>query len=216
MMMRPPAERPTKNMKHSDVEAPGIQVPHGRLRHAAGELHRPQSAMPATARTSAPRRWPTVRPRAALPGAPRSASSRPFRTRSSSGRLARALVEVRLSDPLCRRLHVRHQVTFRLDRGSRPRAWCPFQRAAASLSTVANEPRHLGIRSRPDLPRSEHMAGHTLDAGRCLHPRASVRPAHRALLDHVLLMGRHCPRRPTAWLDTGTAGSSQLNDRTPV
>ena len=41
-MMRPPAERPTKNMKHGDVEAPGVQVPHGRLRHAAGELHGPE------------------------------------------------------------------------------------------------------------------------------------------------------------------------------
>ena len=41
-MMRPPADRPTKNMNRGDVEAPRVKVAHAGLHHAAGKLHAPQ------------------------------------------------------------------------------------------------------------------------------------------------------------------------------
>ncbi len=70
-MMRPPAERPTKNMKHGDVEAPGIQVPHA-VCAMPPESCTAQSAMPTTASTA-----PTPMPTVGRGRPSRSASQRP-------------------------------------------------------------------------------------------------------------------------------------------
>ena len=52
-MMRPPADRPTKNMKYRDVEAPGVEVAHGRSAPCRRKAAWPSSAMPATVSTAA-------------------------------------------------------------------------------------------------------------------------------------------------------------------